>query len=200
MRISKKNLKSSINNESLVPVFQDEVHFKLQSTVTRKWAMRGSEPKIMSKPGKQSVAYSGYLIPETGALIVDKPIKFNYLTVIESIRNFISSVNIDAGKKFLLILDNAPWHKKAIRLIQNEEEFKDIRSKVQLLTLPPYSPDLNPIEQVWRITRREKTHNRYFNSLSLLTEVLDSFFVKFAKGSEQLKSLCNFGSITFFVG
>ena len=105
--------------------------------------MRGSEPKIMSKPGKQSVAYSGYLIPETGALIVDKPIKFNYLTVIESIRNFISSVNIDAGKKFLLILDNAPWHKKAIRLIQNEEEFKDIRSKVQLLTLPPYSPDLN---------------------------------------------------------
>ena len=149
--------------------------------------MRGSEPKIMSKPGKQSVAYSGYLIPETGALIVDKPIKFNYLTVIESIRNFISSVNIDAGKKFLLILDNAPWHKKAIRLIQNEEEFKDIRSKVQLLTLPPYSPDLNPIEQVWRITRREKTHNRYFNSLSLLTEVLDSFFVKFAKGSEQLK-------------
>ena len=154
--------------------------------------MRGSEPKIMSKPGKQSVAYSGYLIPETGALIVDKPIKFNYLTVIESIRNFISSVNIDAGKKFLLILDNAPWHKKAIRLIQNEEEFKDIRSKVQLLTLPPYSPDLKPIEQVWRITRREKTHNRYFNSLSLLTEVLDSFFVKFAKGSEQLKSLCNF--------
>ena len=119
MRISKKNLKRSINNESLVPVFQDEVHFKLQSTVTRKWAMRGSEPKIMSKPGKQSVAYSGYLIPETGALIVDKPIKFNYLTVIESIRNFISSVNIDAGKKFLLILDNAPWHKKAIRLIQN---------------------------------------------------------------------------------
>ena len=89
-------------------------------------------------------------------------------------------MNIDAGKKFLLILDNAPWHKKAIRLIQNEEEFKDIRSKVQLLTLPPYSPDLKPIEQVWRITRREKTHNRYFNSLSLLTEVLDSFFVKFA--------------------
>ena len=64
--------------------------------------MRGSEPKIMSKPGKQSVAYSRYLIPETGALIVDKPIKFNYLTVIESIRNFISSVNIDAGKKFCI--------------------------------------------------------------------------------------------------
>ena len=45
------------------------------------------------------------------------------------------------GKKYCIILDNAPWH----------------------------SPDLNSIEQVWRITRREKTHNRYFSSLEKLT-------------------------------
>ncbi|WP_406042493.1 transposase [Succinimonas sp.] len=65
-----------------------------------------------------------------------------------------------------MVLDNAPWHKKAIRLIWEEElpEYQDIRDKMTYISMPPYSPDLNPIEQVWRITRREMTHNRYFPS------------------------------------
>ncbi|MBQ6121406.1 MAG: transposase, partial [Clostridia bacterium] len=41
-------------------------------------------------------------------------------------------------------------------------------------SLPPYSPDLNPIEQVWRITRREKTHNRYWKNLDSLVATLDA--------------------------
>ena len=55
-------------NEKLIPVFQDEVHFQVQTTITRKWAEKGSEPKVMSKPGKNNVAYSGFVIPETGEL------------------------------------------------------------------------------------------------------------------------------------
>ena len=50
-------------NEKLIPVFQDEVHFQVQTTITRKWAEKGSEPKVMSKPGKNNVAYSGFVIP-----------------------------------------------------------------------------------------------------------------------------------------
>jgi transposase len=57
-------------------------------------------------------------------------------------------------------MDNAPWHKKTIRLVQEEAqpEYSDIRESVIFIKVPPYSPDLNPIEQVWRITRRENTH------------------------------------------
>lgn len=91
-----------------------------------------------------------------------------------------------------LVMDNAPWHKKAKRLIETESEYGDIRSSVTILSLPPYSPDLNPIEQVWRVTRREKTHNRYWPDLGTLTDVLDNWFNYFCMPNEKLSSLCSF--------
>jgi transposase-like protein len=148
----------------------------------------------MSKPGNNSVSYSGFLIPATGALYVNKPEWFNYETTIQSFRDYIKQNPLIAGKKYLMILDNAPWHRKAIRLIWKEklEEYQDIRESMTYINLPPYSPDLNPIEQVWRITRREKTHNRYFPSLNVIAEVLDDFFGTFVNGSVRLMSLCSF--------
>ena len=89
-----------------------------------------------------------------------KPDWFKYDTVIASIREFLSLIELEANQMLHLVLDNAPWHKKAIRLIEdtNNTEYADIRAKVRFIRMPPYSPDLNPIEQVWRITRREVTH------------------------------------------
>ena len=117
-----------------------------------------------------------------------KPGWFNYETVIQSFRDFIKAKPLEDGKKYCIILDNAPWHKKAIRLIWKEklEEYQDIRESMTYINLPPYSPDLNPIEQVWRITRREKTHNRYFPSLNVIAEVLDDFFGTCVQGEAQL--------------
>lgn len=94
-----------------------------------------------------------------------QPSWFTYETVIASIREFLTQLNLSAEQKLYMVLDNAPWHKKAMRLIEDENEkaFSDIRAKVTFIRMPPYSPDLNPIEQVWRITRREVTHNRYYS-------------------------------------
>ena len=93
-----------------------------------------------------------------------------------------------------MVMDNAPWHKKTIRLVEQEAlpEYEDIRNSVVFVKLPPYSPDLNPIEQVWRITRRENTHNVFFSSLSLLEETVDSAFGAWAVPNDQLRSLCTF--------
>ena len=55
----------------------------------------------------------------------------------ESIRLFLKEHKSD--KKRLIILDNAPWHKKAVRLMREDKSFKD----VDFLFLPPYSPELN---------------------------------------------------------
>ena len=181
---------------SLTVVFQDEVHYQVQTSVTTKWALKGSKPKVMSKPGKQSVAYSGYLIPDTGELIVNKPGWFNYETVIQSFRDFIAAMPSKNDGKYCMVLDNAPWHKKAIRLIWTEElpEYQDIREKMTYLNLPPYSPDLNPIEQVWRITRREMTHNRYYPSIESLETALDEYYSIFRKPNAKLSALCSFKS------
>jgi transposase len=92
------------------------------------------------------------------------------------------------------VLVNAPWHKKTVRLAQTEmyPEYDGICASVVFIKLPPYSPDLNPIEQVWRITRRENTHNVFFASVSILENTVDDAFGSWAKPNDQLKSLCSF--------
>ena len=175
-------------------IYQDEVHFQVTTSVTRKWVVKGSEPKVKSAPSRQSVPYSGYIIPETGELIVTKPSWFNYETVIDSFRQLLKTYPVAGGKRIYLILDNAPWHKKAVRLVQTETlpEYQDIRDKMTLIFLPPYSPDLNPTEQVWRITRREVTHNSYFANAQILEDALDAHFAVYRQPNEKLASLCTF--------
>ena len=189
---SLKKLKELTADPNAIVIFQDEVHFTVESTITRQWFPKGSCPKVRSYPGRKSVAYSGFIIPETGQLFTVKPDWFNFETTIDSIRQFIASITLEAGKKLYLIMDNAPWHKKAKRLIETEEEYADIREAITLESMPPYSPDLNPIEQVWRITRREKTHNRYWSGLPALVSVLDEWFKGFFAPNDKLATLCSF--------
>ena len=187
----------SADNE-LIVVYQDEVHFYVQSTITCAWYKKGSQPEIASLPGRDKLSYSGFVIPGTGELFVDKPSGFNYQTTLESIRAFLKVHPVPAGKKYVLVMDNASWHKKAVRLVNEDQtgEYRDISSAVTFLGLPPYSPDLNPIEQVWRITRRENTHNVFFANKSGLEQRLDKAFLHWAKPNSQLKSLCNFKAKT----
>ena len=140
------------------------------------------------------VPYSGYVVPKTGELIVTKPSWFNYETVIESFRHLVESYPVPEESRVYLVLDNAPWHKKAVRLVQTEAlpEYQDIRDRMTLIFLPPYSPDLNPIEQVWRITRREVTHNRYFPNAQALESTLDGYFATHRQPNRKLANLCSF--------
>ena len=175
-------------------VYQDEVHFQIQTTVTSGWYKRGSAPKAKSFPGRQKASYSGFVRPDTGELFVTKPARFNYETVIASIREFITAHPGPEGKRYALVMGNAPWHKKVIRLVETEEqpEYEDIRKSVAFVKLPLYSPDLNPIEQVWRITRRENTHNVFFSNIKNLAETVENAFLAWAKPNQQLVTLCSF--------
>ena len=123
-----------------------------------------------------------------------KPARFNYETVIASIREFITAHPVPEGKRYALVMGNAPWHKKVIRLVETEEqsEYEDIRKSVAFVKLPLYSPDLNPIEQVWRITRRENTHNVFFSNIKNLAETVENAFLAWAKPNQQLVTLCSF--------
>ena len=144
-------------DDSMILVYQDKVHFQIQTTVTSAWYKKGSVLTVKSFPGRFKASYSGFVISETGELFVATPEKFNYETTIESIRAFFAAHPLPAGKKYALVMDNAPWHKKTKRLVEDEhlEEYSDLSQNVKFVKMPPYSPDLNPIEQVWRITRKE---------------------------------------------
>ncbi|MGH9628662.1 MAG: transposase [Bryobacteraceae bacterium] len=56
-----------------------------------------------------------------------------------------------------------------------------MRTTPALDFFPPYSPELNPIERVWKLTRRLCLHNRYFGFLETVIEAVESQFVDWQK-------------------
>lgn len=56
--------------------------------------------------------------------------------------------------------------------------------------LPPYSPELNPIERVWKLTRRLCLHNTYFPKLDQVCVSVERQFDRWNVGSNALKKLC----------
>ena len=103
--------------------------------MTTAWYKRGSAPTVKSFPGRFKISYSGFVIPESGELFACKPETFNYQTTINSIRAFLVAHPVPEGKKYALVLDNAPWHKKTVRLIETEmqPEYADIRESLTFI-------------------------------------------------------------------
>ncbi len=85
-----------------------------------------------------------------------------------------------------IILDNSRYHHAFLLhpWLENHDE------EIQLDFLPPYSPELNPIERVWKLTRRLCTHNRYFPSLDDLTGVVSEQFEQWKLPNAILQKLC----------
>ena len=175
-------------------VSQDEVHFTQRSTVAARLVKRGSRPKVTSYPGRAKVSFSGFveLGADKGRLFIDSPEPFTWETTIASIRGYLATLAPEDKRQIWMILDNAPWHRKAKRLIREQTEYQDIRERVSFLDIPPYSPDLNPIEQVWRVARREVTHNRFFSNINDERRELEAWFAELAAPNKKLATLCTF--------
>ena len=93
---------------------------------------------------------------------------------------------VDVLVALVVVLDNASYHRAKLLqplLAAHREHF-------ELLFLPPYSPQLAPIERVWRLTRRLATHNLHFNSLDELVAAVESPFNQWRKPNKVLQRLC----------
>ena len=86
------------------------------------------------------------------------------------------------GKKLLLFMDQAAWHKS--RYLKKPDN-------VKIKFLPPYSPELNPVEKLWWWLRKETTHNMIFETIDHLMDALENKYRELTP--EKLKTLCNCG-------
>jgi DDE superfamily endonuclease len=64
------------------------------------------------------------------------------------------------------------------------------RGPFPTLLLPPYSPELNPIERVWKLTRRKCLHNQHFSTLDQVVETVEQQFQLWGKANSTLTTLC----------
>ena len=85
--------------------------------------------------------------------------------------------------KIYLVVDNARYYK--CQLVKKYLE----NSRIELMFLPPYSPNLNIIERLWRLLKKEVLYNRYIEKFSDFRKVILEFFENIKDYSSQLESL-----------
>ncbi len=141
-------------------------------------------PTVKQEPTRHKISVFGTVNNNDGRFVYSINPVFNAQTFLEHLKQVIQFRA--KKKKILLILDNARYH-HAILLKPWLEENK---RKIELFFLPPYSPELNPVELVWKETRYSETHNRYFPSLQSLSGSITGVFEKWSMPNDSLRSLC----------
>ena len=139
--------------------FQDEARVGQKGTLTRLWARRGTRPAAPRDHRYKWAYLFGAVCParETGAALVLPFANADAMNLhLEEI-----SRNVAAGAHALLVVDGAGYHGKACLVVPDN---------ITLLTLPPYSPELNPVENVWQYLRQNFLANRVFDSYEAIVE------------------------------
>ena len=98
--------------------------------------------------------------------------------------NFIEELN--KNKNIVFILDNAGWHKTNV-ITNYLAKFSNI--KVQFL--PPYCPELNPIETCWKTTRHKITNSKHYPNIEILQKNLEIFWDKYFFKLKMSNYLCS---------
>lgn len=164
---------------------QDECHFQQHGSRCRMWIPpEDKDPVVYQEPTRKSISVFGSVKVSTGRLITQKEPIFNAPTFITFLDYFIKKAY--RKKTVMVILDNSKYHRAKIVTDWADDHSK----KIKLEFLPPYSPDLNPIERVWKLTRKKCVHNEYFPTIDSLSETVFGQFKQWERPNSVLYRLC----------
>lgn len=143
-----------------------------------------TDPVLLHAPTRKSVAVFGAVCETDGRFHWQRADKFCAETFLEFLKGVITRRRRD--RKMVIVLDNARFHHaSALR-----PWLKEHQKEICLDFLPPYSPELNPTERVWKLTRRLRTHNQYFPELGQLVASVTDQLTQWQKPNETLHRLC----------
>lgn len=162
--------------------FQDEARIGQKNSLTRVWGQTGSRPVAPKDLGFASAYVFGAVCPSAGkAAALIMPI-CNTAAMNHHLREISSQVAADAHA--VVILDGASWH---------NSHGLAVPSNITLLALPPYSPELNPVERVWHYLRSHWLANSVFASLPDIMDACETAWNRFAADHALIRSLCAVG-------
>lgn len=142
------------------------------------------DPVLRHAPTRKSVACFGAVNLSTGKLVTSMVSPFDAQTFAAFLKKLLRCRS--HGKRMVIILDNARYH-HAVLLAPLLYRYRKV---LRMEFLPPYSPQLNPIERVWKLTRRLATHNQYFATLDQLVCAVTERFIHWRQPNKTLTRLC----------
>src|SRR5512147_1148396 len=159
---------------------QDEARFGQKGTITRVWARKGSRPRAVRQTGFTSLYVLAAVCAATGAVSALIMPELNTVVINLFLEQF--SRELPAGVHAVLIWDGAGFHTGAELVVP---------SNVSLIQLPPYSPELNPVENLWHYLRAHHWSNRRYQDYNELQEEAVRSLCAVCEDTETVKSVCN---------
>jgi len=176
-------LKEKASNKEPI-FFIDSVHPTMEVKKSCGWIRKGQEKQIMTTASRTRLNITGAIRLETMDVIHHDYKTINAETTIDFMKKMKASCHDSAILH--IILDCYGYHKSK----DVENYAKD--NGIILHFLPPYSPNLNPIERLWKVMNEKVRNNRYFHSAKeFKTSILEFFTHKILDMKKALKIMIN---------
>ncbi len=178
----------SLEPEDIV-LFQDEASLQFSPTIVRMWSLRGYQPEVFTYGGRLRQPLIGAVDPIEGNLHV----AFSDTVKADQFQHFLEGLlsMYPKAKKLIIVLDNARAHHS--KELEPFLEFN--KDRLKLVFLPPYSPDLNPMEWFWKFLRKRVTHNTFFGNFKEFQRALIKFIVKHKLSSPEIMTRCSYAKL-----
>lgn len=164
-RHGRSKLMRAWKEENTVILCEDEMVLTSATTTQKIWLPQGQYPPVMeTNATRKKRSLYGFYDLKTGSqttFITDWQNMYITVEVLKKLRE------IHLSKKLLLVWDNCGWHR-------GSEVTKWIKAdgNTDTLYFPPYTPELNPQEHVWKAGRKATTHNHHITDIQETTEKL----------------------------
>ena len=160
-------LKATLSEDEVI-LFMDAVHPTQATKITSGWIKKGVNKAINTTGSRTRLNIVGAIeLGHLSSAIFDQFKTING----ESIIDFFGTIRrAYASKKLIhLVLDGAGYHRSQ-EVVDKAKELK-----IMLHYLPPYSPNLNPIERLWKVMNEHARNNQYFGTAKLFRQRINAF-------------------------
>lgn len=162
-------LKSEINPEDEI-LFMDSCHPSMSTKLTYGWIKKGVDKPLETTASRTRINLVGALnLNNVANPIIASYDRINGGTIVDFLY-FVRRHSHITGT-IHLILDQAGYHKSA-DVVSAARQLN-----IRLIYLPPYSPNLNPIERLWKVMNQHARNNRFFKNANDFRKAIDNFFV-----------------------
>jgi len=164
-----------------VHYYLDGVHPQHNTQLAYGWIRKGRDKVVKSNSGRQRININGALNADTLEVVIRTDDAINAQSTLALFKS-LEQKHPDAESIFIT-LDNAKYYKNA--LIYNYLP----SSKIKLLFMPPYSPNLNLIERLWKFMRKTILYNKYYEKFADFKAEVMLFFENIAQYNNKLRAL-----------
>src|SRR3989441_2085918 len=163
-------------------LFEDEASFAQWGSLSYTWARRGHQPEVKTSGKRKGYKVFGAIAYGSGRLFY-QGIEGRFTS--DSYQTFLRLIIAQTTAHLFLIHDGARYHTS-----QATQQFLQAhRARITAYPLPSYSPDYNPIEYLWKKTKKRATHNQYFKEFAALTVSVDKALAYFATHPDMVLGL-----------